>query len=329
MSGHSSTIITYLGEGTAASRPTSLNIATSALGLFYATDTKVLSLWNGATPGWDTLSGGGGGSGTVTSVGSGTGLTGGPITASGTLALAAIANDSLLANTAGSSAAPVPTTLSALLDAAIGSTQGDVLFRGASAWSALAPGTSGQVLTSGGAGANPSWAAAAGGSSVLTGGAINSAATTPTYSSSAFAWKGIPLALNASMTIHGMQALLNATSGQVYQGAVIEYSAGVITSVLGLTGTITAATSGGAMFDFNFASPVALTVGNTYAVLVGITSGTGTTSVPVQSAPSNVSPIPRSALAVDDVRVAELVLAAGQAVDLTGVPTVGVALLYS
>lgn len=36
--------------------------------------------------------------------------------------------------------------------------QGAILFRGASAWEVLAAGTAGQVLTSGGAGADPSWA---------------------------------------------------------------------------------------------------------------------------------------------------------------------------
>lgn len=39
----------------------------------------------------------------------------------------------------------------------IGSTQGHVLYRGASAWSALAVGTSGQALTTQGAAANPVW----------------------------------------------------------------------------------------------------------------------------------------------------------------------------
>jgi|SRR5271170_1782139 len=39
----------------------------------------------------------------------------------------------------------------------IGSTQGDILYRGATAWSALGPGTAGQILSTGGAGANPSW----------------------------------------------------------------------------------------------------------------------------------------------------------------------------
>lgn len=43
----------------------------------------------------------------------------------------------------------------------LGSTQGDVLYRGATAWSVLGPGTSGYVLTTGGAGANPAWAAGA------------------------------------------------------------------------------------------------------------------------------------------------------------------------
>ena len=40
--------------------------------------------------------------------------------------------------------------------------QGAIAYRGASEWDALAPGPSGQVLTSGGAAANPSWAAAGG-----------------------------------------------------------------------------------------------------------------------------------------------------------------------
>ena len=38
--------------------------------------------------------------------------------------------------------------------------QGDVLYYNGTSYVRLAPGTSGQVLTSGGAGANPSWAAA-------------------------------------------------------------------------------------------------------------------------------------------------------------------------
>lgn len=54
-------------------------------------------------------------------------------------------------------AADVPlATISGILDN-IGGTQGNVLFRGASQWQALAPSTSGYVLSTQGAGANPQW----------------------------------------------------------------------------------------------------------------------------------------------------------------------------
>ena len=46
-----------------------------------------------------------------------------------------------------------------VLDSAIDDTQGDILYRGASVWTNLAPGTSGDFLTTGGASANPSWTA--------------------------------------------------------------------------------------------------------------------------------------------------------------------------
>jgi hypothetical protein len=49
-------------------------------------------------------------------------------------------------------------TISSVLDAVLGTTQGSIIYRGASAWAALGPGTSGQVLQSGGASANPAWA---------------------------------------------------------------------------------------------------------------------------------------------------------------------------
>ncbi len=101
--------------------------------------------------------------GTVTSIIAGAGLSGGTITATGTVALAAIADKAVLANTSGGSAVPVATTLSALIDSAIGGTRGQVLYRGASLWSVLSPGTSGQFLQTAGAGADPAWAAPAAG----------------------------------------------------------------------------------------------------------------------------------------------------------------------
>lgn len=55
-----------------------------------------------------------------------------------------------------SASAPTFQGISAVIDN-LGSTQGQILYRNASAWVPLNPGTSGQVLQSGGAGANPSW----------------------------------------------------------------------------------------------------------------------------------------------------------------------------
>lgn len=54
-------------------------------------------------------------------------------------------------------------TLSAAIDAGPGSTQGDILYRNASQWVVLAPGTNGNCLQTGGAAANPSWGSCGGG----------------------------------------------------------------------------------------------------------------------------------------------------------------------
>lgn len=55
-------------------------------------------------------------------------------------------------------------TLSELLDFIGSAAQGDILFRGAAGWQRLAAGTSGQVLKTGGAAADPVWATEAAGS---------------------------------------------------------------------------------------------------------------------------------------------------------------------
>ncbi len=86
---------------------------------------------------------------------------------------------------ASSSTAVSGQSLSALIDAAIGSTQGGTLYRGASTWSYLAPGTIGQFLQSQGAAANPLWATPSGSGTVtsiiagagLTGGTITTTGT--------------------------------------------------------------------------------------------------------------------------------------------------------
>ena len=49
------------------------------------------------------------------------------------------------------------TSVSTLLDHAIGNTRGSILERGASGWQIIMPGTSGYIFTSGGSGSDPSW----------------------------------------------------------------------------------------------------------------------------------------------------------------------------
>jgi hypothetical protein len=100
------------------------------------------------------------GAGTITQINTNNGVTGGPITTTGTIGLATIASHTLLANATAGVAVPTSTTLTALIDAAIGSTQGDMLYRNAATWVVLAPGTSGQILQTKGAAANPAYTTA-------------------------------------------------------------------------------------------------------------------------------------------------------------------------
>src|SRR5215469_999917 len=77
-----------------------------------------------------------------------------------------ITNNTILANISGSLNPAAANTLSAILDAILGSTRGSVIYRGASSWTVLLPGTSGFFLQTGGAGADPLWAA--GGTGTIT-----------------------------------------------------------------------------------------------------------------------------------------------------------------
>jgi hypothetical protein len=86
-------------------------------------------------------------------------LTGAITTAAGssTTSFGSIPTLNVLANTTGGVAAPAGVSLSALFDAAIDNAQGDLIYRGASAWTKLVPGTIGALLYTGGPGAIPGW----------------------------------------------------------------------------------------------------------------------------------------------------------------------------
>jgi hypothetical protein len=80
----STSIFDYIGRGTHANRPASPNINSGGSAIYYETDTgNHTFIWTGAA--WTQIDGG---AGTVTSVATGTGMTGGPITTTGTVTLA-------------------------------------------------------------------------------------------------------------------------------------------------------------------------------------------------------------------------------------------------
>ena len=131
-------------------------------------------------------------------------------------------------------AARYSTTLSAAIDSAFGNSQGDFLYRGASGWSVLSPGTAGQLLQTQGVGANPTWFSAGAGSVVqvntgtgLTGGPITSTGT-------------------ISIANTGVTAASYGTSSSVpaitvnAQGQITSASNTTIDAVTLTTGTITA-----------------------------------------------------------------------------------------
>lgn len=220
-------------------------------------------------------SGGGGGSGgTVTAVVAGTGLavgtltSGGTITSAGTINFAPIPSHDLLANTGGAPAAPTGVSLSALLDVAIANTQGDLLYRDAAAWQALAPGTAGRFLQTGGATANPAWAdavtkvvAGAG----LSGGTISTTGTLAVTPATTAAIGGVIVGSGLAITGGGT---LSATGGAA------------VTSVVAGTGLNVGAGPGGTITStgtLNLA-PATTSVLGGVIVGAGLTIASGTLS---------------------------------------------------
>lgn len=73
--------------------------------------------------------------------------------------LANMSNNTIKSNVSGSTGTPADNTLTAIIDSAVCSAQGSILYRNSSAWVCLAPSTSGNVLQTNGSSANPSWVA--------------------------------------------------------------------------------------------------------------------------------------------------------------------------
>jgi hypothetical protein len=120
------------------------------------------------------------------------------------VALTPISTLNLMANLTGGSAAASGSTLTAILDAILGNTQGAILTRQSSAWVKLDPGTSGHFLKSQGAGANLTYAAVPGGGDLLSTNNLSDVA-------------------NAYTSLQNLHVLLSGQGVLVKNGASLEF----------------------------------------------------------------------------------------------------------
>jgi len=244
---------------------------------------------------------------------------GGDLSANRTLSLTAIANNTLLGNVSGSSASPSQTTLTSLMDATLGNQQGDIIYRAGSIWTTLTPGSAGQVLASGGTGANPYWLSVTGVGTVTS---VDASGGT-----TGFSFTGGPITSSGTLTLDGTLAAKNGGTGQsTYTVGDILYASGTTalstlsdvatgnalisggvstapswgkiglsTHVSGTLGTsnggtgLTSFTSGGALYA---TSTSALTTGTLPVASggTGVTTSTGSGSVVLSTSPTLVTP---------------------------------------
>jgi len=210
----------------------------------------------------------------------GTGVVGTTAIAGNAVTLAKLATQAdatVLANVSGSTAVPTAVTYTNLFNDAFGSTQGQIIYKGATDWAALATGTSGYFLKTQGAGANPTWAAVSEVPSV----SGNSGKVLQTDGSSA-SWSG-------DSAVRARGSVTNATSATCTVGTGAVNVASVTLSGSTYTVTFTSALAstnyqvlisltgtGGTNSDSQHTSVVKSTTGFTFNVIRSSTNGAGT-----------------------------------------------------
>jgi len=173
-------------------------------------------------------------------------------------------------------------SLTSVLDQ-ISSTQGSILYRGNSSWSALTPGSSGQVLRTNGAGQNPDWASvgigtAGGGSSLAW-----PIQGTPSASGTSTASHGTYFIPLIDFSVLGLWALMTTVAGATYRVSIYQVNtSGLISAVVVDSADIS---SPGAVTGTNvgarFSTPPTLVAGNSYVVNMRRTDGGDTAVVGV------------------------------------------------
>ena len=210
---------------------------------------------------------------------------GGDLSANRTLSLTTIANNTLLGNVSGSSASPSQTTLTSLMDATLGNQQGDIIYRAGSIWTTLTPGSAGQVLASGGTGANPYWLSVSGVGTVTS---VNASGGT-----TGFSFTGGPITSSGTLTLTGTLGTANGgtnltsftSGGALYATSTSALTTGTLPVASGGTGVTTSTGSGSVVLSTsptlvtpNLGTPTALTLTNATGLPVGGISATGTPS---------------------------------------------------
>lgn len=133
-------LVDYLAHGIASARPSSLTLTTGAIGIYYATDTSTLSVWDGSA--WHTVTGGGGGG--VTSLNS---LTGSLTIANGTGITVSVSGSTITIAATGGSAQTIGLSPGGFIDPT--TADGQLIYRKATTVTALQIGFIGDSITAG------------------------------------------------------------------------------------------------------------------------------------------------------------------------------------
>lgn len=152
-----------------------------------------------------------------------------------------------------------------------------------------------------------------------------------TFSTSAFAWKGNRFTPDVDVDLYAICYFGTIVASGVYQAAVITGTGSpgnVATATKSATYTapaVPAATNGGYMW-LEFSTPVRLTAGTTYGLMVGRTDGAGTYQLPIlaNGGTSAHHAVPMPGLSHGTTwRVADAALTVGSAIDEAGSNSIG------
>lgn len=149
------------------------------------------------------------------------------------------------------------------LDFLAGTVVGTIIVRDTDRWKGLIPTTAGLQLTSNGPDAMPSWQPAGGADAAY----LTHMTPKTIFSGSSNAFKGFPFVAGQDFTLAGVGGLVNATSGHLYKGWLMEFSvAGAVTAILGETGVYESTSTERKRLFAEFITPALMVKGARYVM---------------------------------------------------------------